>query len=220
MIPSDALCASLCEATYSPTASIEQWDHFDPGLIDGVCWGLKRIDGFDIIALRGSAIFQDWVRDLRAGPMLTRIGHVHEGFHQGMEQAWTDIRGVLKQPVIITGHSLGAARASILTALMIVDGTIPVARVVFGEPKPGFADHAKIVVSVPGRSYRNGDGIHHDLVTDVPFSFPPLEYTRASPIIPVSDPPPADDQWGAFSYHHIQLYFGALSALKPQETAA
>jgi hypothetical protein len=48
------------------------------------------------------------------------------------------------------------------------------------------------------------------LVTDVPFSFPPLEYTRPTPIIPVCAPPTADDRWGAFSWHHIQLYQAAL----------
>lgn len=34
----------------------------------------------------------------------------------------------------------------------------------FGEPKPGLLDFAERVKSVPGRSYRNGDDRHHDLV--------------------------------------------------------
>jgi hypothetical protein len=151
------------------------------------------------------------VFDFRADPIFTRIGHVHDGFHIGMERVWAELRPQLRQPAIITGHSLGAGRAAILTGLMVKDGVPPISRVVFGEPKPGFADLAELIAAVPGRSYRNGDGVHHDLITDVPFSFPPVEYAHPTPIIPVCAPPPADDRWGAFCWHHIELYEAALA---------
>jgi hypothetical protein len=213
MIPTDADIAALCAAIYADAGGpIVAWDHFDAGEDDGVCWALKRLPACDVIVFRGSATFQDWVRDFRAAPIFTRIGHVHDGFHSGMEHAWADIRLLLKQPAVVTGHSLGAGRAAILTGFMVKDGVSPVARVVFGEPKPGFLDLAELIAAVPGRSYRNGDGAHHDLVTDVPFSFPPLQYTHPTPIIPVCAPPTADDQWGAFSWHRPQLYSVALTA--------
>jgi surfactin synthase thioesterase subunit len=110
--------------------------------------------------------------------MPSRIGHVHSGFYAGMEHMWADLKPMLSQPAIITGHSLGAARADVLTALMTVDSVLPVARVVFGEPKPGLLDLAKLITGIPGRSYRNGDDTHHDLITDVPFSFPPEQYVH------------------------------------------
>jgi hypothetical protein len=218
--PSDALLASFCGLIYSATGPIADWDHYDPGLDDGVCWALKQLSGYDVVAFRGSTTFQDWVRDFRAQPVETRIGTVHFGFHQGMERVWREVRPLLSNPAIITGHSLGAGRAAIMTGLMVKDDVPPAARVVFGEPKPGYADLAKLISAVPGRSYRNGDATHHDLVTDVPFTFPPFEYTHPTPIIPVCAEPPANDRWGAFSYHHIELYEAALAALATKETAS
>lgn len=211
MIPSDSELADLCAGIYGQGAPVA-WDHFDPGDDDGVCWAIKRFAGYDAIVYRGSITFQDWVEDLRALPIRTRIGTVHNGFHVGMEHAWADARVLLKQPAIVTGHSLGAARAAIVTGFMVKDGLPPIARVVFGEPKPGFVDLGNLVAAVAGRSYRNGDAIHHDIVTDVPATFPPAEYVHPTPIIPVSAEPPANDRYGPFSFHHIELYQAALAS--------
>jgi hypothetical protein len=213
MTPSDADCAELCAAIYE-TISGTGFDHFDVGADDGICWAIKRLPGFDTVVLRGSQTGLDWIRDFQALDASTRIGTVHQGFYEGMEHMWADLKPMLEQPVIVTGHSLGAARAGILTALMIADGMRPLARIVFGEPKPGFVDLAKLINSVPGRSYRNGDDRHHDLVTDVPFSFPPFQYVHPTPIIPVCVRPTGGlfERLGVFAYHHIQLYDAALKA--------
>lgn len=222
--PNDALIASFCGMIYHPLALVK-FDHFDAGEDDGVCWALKRLPGFDVVVLRGSVTSLDWIRDLRALARKTRVGHAHIGFHAGMEHVWKDLRPLISQPCIVTGHSLGAARATVLTALMAADGAPPVARVVFGEPKPGLIDLADIVRTVPGRSYRNGDDVHHDLVTDVPFSFPPLQYVHPTKIIPVCARPHEDEfiQNGVFAWHHIELYEAALMshlAAASQEKAA
>ena len=216
-MPSDADCAALCAAIYATAAPIA-FDHFDLGSDDGVCWALKRCDGADVVVLRGSVTAQDWFRDAEAFTIATRAGRVHDGFHRGMEHMWADVKPLLDQPVIVTGHSLGAARAAILTAFMICDGKSPAARVVFGEPKPGLVDHAQIVKTVPGRSYRNGDGLHHDVIADLPFSIPPMQYVHPTPIIPVCERPTGDlfERLGAFAYHHIELYQAALQKLQAQ----
>lgn len=221
-MPSDALIASYCGMIYKPTAIILGFDHFDAGLDDGVCWALKKFDGFDLIVLRGSITLQDWIRDFRAMAIKTKIGHVHIGFYAGMESVWSDLRPLLTQPVIVAGHSLGAGRAAVLCGLMLNDGEVPAARVVFGEPKPGLLDLAEFIRGVPGRSYRNGDDRNHDLVTDVPFSFPPLQYVHPTPIVPVCCRPHGDEfaQLGAFAWHHIELYETALAVLSQKEIAA
>lgn len=211
-VPSDALIASYCAAIYRPLAIVEL-DHFDAGEDDGVCWAIKRLPGYDLVIFRGSVTTLDWVRDCRALSCNTKVGHVHIGFYAGMEHVWGDLRPLISQPCIVAGHSLGAARAAVLTALMVEAGAPPVARVAFGEPKPGLLDFAKIVETVPGRSYRNGDNLHHDLICDVPFSFPPLQYMHPTPIVPVLSKPSGSffERYGAFAYHHIELYQAALN---------
>jgi hypothetical protein len=224
----DAEVASLCAAIYKPAAVVSGFDHFDAGLDDGVCWALKKVDGFDVVIFRGSVTFQDWLRDLyvlpfgQFAPLLTRIGHVHAGFFLGMEHVWSDLRPLLTQPVIVAGHSLGGARACILTALMVADGAPPVRRVTFGEPKTGLLDYAQFVKDVPAAPYRNGDAVHHDQVTDLPPSFPPLQIVHPNPIQPVCCKPDGSEfeQLGVFAWHHIPLYETAVAVFEQQEKAA
>ncbi len=219
--PSDADIATLaCVGIYSPTAVTDGFDHVDVGMDDGVFWALKRLPGYDVVIFRGSVIFLDWVRDGRALATPTRIGHVHAGFFAGMEKMWAEARPILTQSVIVCGHSLGAARAAILTGLMVADGMAPIARVVFGEPKAGLLDFVKPIADVPGRSYRNGDNLHHDLITDEPPSWPPFQFMRPTPIIPVCCRPQGNEfeAFGLFAWHHGTLYDIALHA--SQEKAA
>lgn len=215
MQPSDAALAALCAQIYSPTALTDGFDHYDAGMDDGVCWALKKVDGFDVIVFRGSKTVEDWIRDFQAIAVPSRVGHVHDGFFESMEKVWAEVWHMISQPMIVTGHSLGAARADIITALMVVDGHPPVSRVVFGEPKPGLLDLAQNVIKVPGRSYRNGNKVHHDLVTDVPFSFPPEEYVHPTEVIPICCEPSGDEfaTLGVFAWHHIGLYETALATL-------
>jgi Lipase (class 3) len=221
VMPSDSAIVALCAEIYQPTAA-GAFDYYDAGADDSICWAVKRLDGFDVVIFRGSVTLQDWLRDAQALAVPSRIGHVHSGFYAGMEHMWADLKAMLSQPAIVTGHSLGAARAAVLTALMTVDGVPPVARVVFGEPKPGLLDFAKLITGIPGRSYRNGDSTHHDLVTDVPLSFPPMQFVHPTPIIPVCCKPTGDlfSTMGVFAYHHIELYHAALAAVQPQEKVA
>ena len=216
VMPSDAAIVALCAKIYLPTAIAGAFDYYDAGMDDGVCWAIKRLDGFDVVVFRGSVTRQDWLRDLQALATPSRVGHVHSGFYSGMEHMWGDLKPMLSQPVIITGHSLGAARAAVLTALMTVDGVPPVARIVFGEPKPGLLDFAKLITGTPGRSYRNGDSTHHDLITDVPFSFPPEQYVHPTPIIPVCCRPAGIEfaDLGVFAWHHVGLYQTAIAQEK------
>lgn len=213
-MPTDAEIAALCALIYQPNSIVTGFDYFDAGMDDGVCWALKRLDGFDVIVFRGSLTLQDWLRDFRALAVpVTGIGHVHAGFCEGMAKMWAEASGKIQQPVIVTGHSLGAARADVLAAMMVAENKAPKARIVLGEPKPGLMDFAAMVGNSPGRSYRNGNGFHHDLVTDVPFSFPPEEYVHPTEVIPVCCEPTGDmfAQLGIFAWHHAPLYVKAIA---------
>jgi hypothetical protein len=217
---SDATLAALCASSYlDPAQAGIAWDHFDAGSSgDQVRWAIKRIGGDVALILPGSRTLGDWLRDLQAfaNPFHhDDIGPVHPGFLSGMRTLERELGGMVakSETLHIAGHSLGAGRAAILTGLLVIDGWEPAARVVFGEPKPGFAQLASIIKDVPGRSYRNVDGDHHDLVTDVPFSFPPEEFLHPSPVIPVCARPAAAAfaQDGIFAWHHMPLYQAALA---------
>ena len=123
------------------------------------------------------------------------------------------VAGAAQRPVIVTGHSLGAARACLYAGLACVAGNAPAALVLFGSPKPGFQRLAGILSPVPVRSYRNGDGFRHDLVTDLPFRIAVESYCHVSPMTPVRADPPPDDPWGPFAWHHMALYVSAASFL-------
>lgn len=226
---SDAQLAALCVASYlEPGQSGVAWDHFDVGDSgDRVRWGIKRVGGDVALVLPGSRTFLDWLRDFcaLANPFHhDDIGPVHPGFLSGMRTLERELGTMVakSEPLYITGHSLGAGRAGIGTGLLVLDGWNPAARVVFGEPKPGFLQLAKIIEGVPSRSYRNGDAMHHDLVTDVPFSFPPEAFVHPTKIIPVCAAPGPDifARWGVFAYHHMPLYQQALRAIEDSDAQA
>ena len=218
---SDAKVATFAQAIYgSPVvgAARVDWDHYNAGEDrPGVCWGLKRCVGVDVIALRGSMSLRDWLRDLDmfADPFDDGdLGPVHPGFLAGIRETWSALRPLLEQPVVVTGHSLGAARATILTALMSLDGFRPLRRVVFGEPKPGFSKLAHIVNGA-GRSYcaTNHTARERDPVTMLPMSFPPEEYVHSGPLafLAVEPEPELHAQLGLFALHDMRTYLHALA---------
>ena len=202
-----------------PGAPAISWDHFNPGTdLAGICWGVKRFAVIDCIVLRGSTTFEDWIRDFEHFALAANepsLGRVHPGFYDGMPQTWGRIKPLVGARTIVTGHSLGAARADVLTALMTLDGVPPLARVVFGEPKPGLPHFADLIASIPARPYVNCGSSGHDLVTDVPFTFPPEDYVRPTPLMAVSEAPTPADDWGPFAWHHAELYAGGVAKLNP-----
>lgn len=193
------------------------WDRLDDGEdSDQICWGVKVVDGCDVVVFRGSTTFEDWRRDFDAwaDPFgHAKIGPVHPGFLLGLDQVLSEYRQKAGGKLLVAGHSLGAARASIFCGLAVAAGIVPVGRVVFGEPRPGFKQLADVIDPITeSRSYRNGKpgSFEHDLVTDVPYRIGPYQYVHPTPLIDVSALAPPDDAWGIFGYHHMQLYAQAV----------
>jgi lipase (class 3) len=182
---------------------------------DGVMAGLKRIDDTDLVIFRGSVTIQDWARDLYTIPHGTinhpQLGDIHAGFMLGMDIAYAHFAPLLRSQVIVTGHSLGAGRASLFTALLVASGgNQDVSTVVFGEPRSGCGTLKTLLRRIEYTSYRNADpsGAGHDVVTDVPTD-PPFTHNRT--LTDVFAAPAPDDPWLMFRYHHIGLYQQALA---------
>lgn len=213
-------CAALNLAIYGLAPAPVTWDHIDDGLNDdGVYWAIKIIDGIYVVVFRGSDSTIDWLRDLLAIAFkpwhAPSFGPVHMGFYLGMTRVWAELKTQVRPSdrVVLTGHSLGAARTPILAAEMLVDGFAPTGRVCFGEPRVGFQQFADFVAEVPTWSYRNTDGglTHegHDGVTGVPFYLPPAEYVPQSKLIDLTVTPASSFLPDFFRFHHMPLYYGA-----------
>lgn len=208
-------CISAClDLYYNNAGGFEQvWT---PESDDGVCVALKRADDIDLVVFRGSETAEDWARDFFAVPHETanypQLGDVHAGFMLGMSDALSNLMPSLRDRIVVTGHSLGAARATLFCGLLIASERHPEARVVFGEPRSGCGDLTWLLSTIKvSRSYRNaGDG-RHDYVTDVPTD-PPFD--RVTHLIDVYAPPAANDPWGLLAMHHPELYAKAVPAVE------
>lgn len=100
-----------------------------------------------IIAFRGSANARAWLTDFRIGFTQTDFGRIHTGFWQSSDSVLPEILRLPQVqsalPVIITGHSKGAAEAKICARRLRAAGK-PVAGVVtFGGPRCGDATWRK-----------------------------------------------------------------------------
>jgi hypothetical protein len=192
----DADLAQLCALSYKPGA---EWDH--AWTAEEICVYHRVIEGVDVIVFRGSVTPADWLRDFKGLPEKHRLlGWCHDGFLDYMDLVFEETMAVVGREIIVTGHSLGAARASILAGLYAAHGSAPIARVVFGEPRPAFKQLRSILrdSGMQLRSYRNV----RDPITLVPDLFD--LYVHPSDLLDIDGGSDASDP--LFGQHHIEFY--------------
>lgn len=209
MIPTDLEIADLLIALYKAVDDPQAGNVFAHiADLHGIVWGYQMRDDCEVVAFRGSKTPEDWLLDSAAVPMPYQdLGLVHAGFLFGMP----DVLNVIKpiRPLVVCGHSLGAARASIFTGLALAKGHTVARRVCFGEPNAGMRELANVVKQAPGVSYRNREGWQVDLVTVIPF-VPPTFCHPTSPVVLEAHADP--DEHTPFRLHHMTLYRAALAA--------
>jgi hypothetical protein len=109
-----------------------------------------------LVSFRGSDSRGDWVANLNALWTTRPYGKVHRGFYgqflalqPSLEAA---LRGAANRPVIVTGHSLGAAVATVAAAEW--HGRFPVSGVyTFGQPAVGRGTFAAVMTANYGRKF-------------------------------------------------------------------
>lgn len=201
MNSTDLYLASLCYASY--------WDvsKFDHVLTDGDVWvGIKGNN----VCFRGSTTREDWERDLLSIQLtaVPGLGRVGSGFVQGMMLSCAAILTLIdqSQPINVTGHSLGAARAQIFCAwIKYKYPTAELTCVTFGTPRTGDLDFKKALSTVTARAYLNGS----DVIENLPEVIPDHPFTQAVDRIALYCEPVAMDPWLFAKYHHFQLYMAA-----------
>jgi triacylglycerol lipase len=158
-------------------------------------------DQLIVLAFRGteSKCLKDWMTDANINLIEDCYGEVHRGFSFGLNEIWQEILQKLatfrtqNQALFITGHSLGAALATLAAARLSAPDQVQ-GVYNFGSPRVGNQDFVTCFDSVyAGRAFRFVN--NNDLVTRVA----PRE----------------------FGYRHISqsLYFDSLGKLHPEITA-
>jgi triacylglycerol lipase len=107
---------------------------------------LSVTDGeFLYLAFRGTERrILDWVQNAQFGPVPGELGgRVHSGFHNGLGAMWDQIEPVAVaagKPVVLTGHSLGGALATLAGARLAEAGVDVAAIYTYGQPRVGHGD--------------------------------------------------------------------------------
>ena len=127
---------------------------------------LKDTNGIHVLSFRGTEVSQksDILADLKAGKNLEACGgKVHVGFKGEINKIWPTIEKAIANidTLYVTGHSLGAAMATIAASRMQSKVT---ALVTFGSPRVG---NQEFVNSLNVTHYRVQNNC--DDVTKVPF---------------------------------------------------
>jgi triacylglycerol lipase len=127
---------------------------------------LKGKDGIHVLSFRGTEVSEpsDILADLKAGKNIEAIGgKIHVGFKGEINKLWPSIEKALAniESLYVTGHSLGAAMATIASGRM---QSKVLALVTFGSPRVGNKEYVKCLTVTHYRVQNNCDD-----VTKVPF---------------------------------------------------
>lgn len=108
-----------------------------------------------VLVFRGTLGLKDLITDVKfaLADWLPNAGKVHIGFRDALENVWSQIETRLAgfpHPVFYTGHSLGAALATLAAARVMVEGKLPrpAALYTFGSPRVGDAAFTKTLRNV------------------------------------------------------------------------
>jgi triacylglycerol lipase len=103
-----------------------------------------------ILAFRGTEKkLRDWLTDFDAVLVGGPGGRVHEGFLTALSYVWRDVWDYLQsarksRPLWVTGHSLGAALATLAVARLRLEKDEPVSGLyTFGQPRTGDREFAR-----------------------------------------------------------------------------
>lgn len=173
-------------------------------------------EAYYCIAFRGTDEIADWLDNINAVSEETEDGIFHRGFLNSVDDVWDELITLLKEkrwekpkPLMITGHSLGGAMASIATARLHAIN-IPFKSVyTFGQPRamtPETADHFNAMFKKNYFRFHN----NNDLVTRVPARV--MGYSHVGTYLYISDEKVIYNSPG-FWFRFMDYVDGAIDAI-------
>lgn len=130
--------------------NLYQYQAFDVGATDTHAF-LAANGKMVVLAFRGTLTPENWVTDLKAILVPSKVGKVHDGFNEALKSVWDNLYDTIctwrgqDQTFWVTGHSLGGALATLAVDWLTeqdfdVDGGL----YTYGQPRVGdkvFADN-------------------------------------------------------------------------------
>jgi hypothetical protein len=106
---------------------------------------IVRYPDLIVITIRGTANRTGWWSDFQIAPKVAKVhpqlGVCEAGFLAGAESLWPLIKARIETtpqvPIIVQGHSRGAAIVPIMVGLMILDGIVPTYCIAWEKPWSG-----------------------------------------------------------------------------------
>lgn len=157
--------------------------------LNSIFWGVRVYKDCIVVVFRGSITLMDWLRDGEATLVKSPLGLIHWGFWKNIPDVFTDFLALKLNPalpVVVVGHSLGAARARAFSAWMNYEREYNFkshACITWGEPRLGI----KLINNYdPAVSYTyiNTSGIIEDHVTELPILYQRFKTTEIKLPVP------------------------------------
>ena len=169
------------------------------------------------MAFRGTDELADWLDNINAFTVQELFGEFHRGFWHSLDDVWEPINTQYEKlkkekprPLLITGHSLGGAMATI-AASKLTHLDLPFTNVyTFGQPRALSRDTARIFnVENKGKYFRFHN--NNDLVTRVPARL--MGYSHIGTYLYISEEEKIHEEPG-FWFKFMDYFDGAVSALR------
>jgi triacylglycerol lipase len=126
------------------------------------------MDAVTLVAFRGTDNIENWLTDGRIIQIQDSAypGLVHRGFAAAMQVIWPDLKARLPapsvgRPVWVTGHSLGAALATLASIRLVNEGYTVKSVYTYGSPRVGNPDFHSAYSTVNYRFVNNNDVVPH-----------------------------------------------------------
>ena len=171
------VCANICEYAYEDRATIENYLKEQNIKFKKMTFiEIENAQGYGItlptysmLAFRGTepGSFKDILADIKAWPADSEtIGNVHAGFKGEVDKIWPAVTKWLKNKnkkdnLIITGHSLGAAMATIITSRLVELGYKNVVLYTYGSPRVGDREWGKQFDNIEAYRFVNNLSLIH-----------------------------------------------------------